>query len=214
MATIFITSPHYKVLYLKLSLFSYIKVSIRNLLLLTYLQMVSTTKTGQDGGWEMMEVYYKITLNAVSIIQYCYLCVDGWNSHNFHIEYSSMVVDPLHPWEWNLKDNNNTWANLYHTDKMNISLGLRTTAPYHAYNINEVLKLIYLFFLKNTVLHLGREQSRIVVVFPKTQANRSVPFVVAHSATLGSTGKTGNDNVNIFNWILIFNSRFQICTFL
>lgn len=34
-----------------------------------------------------------------------YLCVDGWNSHHLHIENTSMVVHPLHPWERNLKCN-------------------------------------------------------------------------------------------------------------
>lgn len=42
-----------------------------------------------------------------------YLRVDGWNSHDLHVEDSSMVVHPLHPRERNLRNGNkrvNPWC--------------------------------------------------------------------------------------------------------
>lgn len=57
-------------------------------------------------------------------------------------------------------------------------------------------KNLYLPLNKVNVLHQVREQSRIVVVFPGTQANRSVPFSGAHSVAWGSTTEADNIGQN------------------
>lgn len=47
----------------------------------------------------------------------CYLRVDGWHSHHFHIKHSPMVVDPFHTRERNLERNNTTMKQLLSEEK-------------------------------------------------------------------------------------------------